>query len=407
MAVGKVEHSPLLPVTGVRLSACSASLYKKTRPDLAIIAIDANASVAAVFTRNAFCGAPVIVARDHLDNNHSPAYLLINAGNANAGTGKQGIADSRETCQCLANLGNVPVTRVLPFSTGVIGEPLPTDRICRILPQLHDSLAADNWDAVARAIMTTDTIKKGISRQLIMDGQKITITGIAKGSGMIKPDMATMLAFIATDAAIDKSVLQEVLNESVEESFNCISVDGDTSTNDACVLIATGKAGNTPLQNVSTAEAAAFRDVLHEVCLLLAQAIIRDGEGATKFITLKIRGGRDRQECHKVAEEIAHSPLIKTALFASDPNWGRILAAVGRAGVPDLDIETVQIYLDDICIVDGGERAPSYSEEAGREVLARSEINICVDLNRGNVSLQFWTCDLSYEYVRINAEYRT
>lgn len=406
MTVGKLEQQPLLPVAGISLSACSAGLYKKERPDLAIIAIDGDASVAAVFTLNAFCGAPVQVARDHLGG-HVPAYLLINAANANAGTGKQGIADAMKTCKCLADLGHVPETKILPFSTGVIGEPLPTEKICRALPELHESLAADNWDMVSQAILTTDTASKGISRQVTIGGKKITITGIAKGSGMIKPDMATMLAFIATDAAIDQSVLQELLKVSVEETFNCISVDGDTSTNDACVLIATGKAGNTPVHTVAMEEAAVFRNLLTEVCLYLAQAIIRDGEGATKFITLDIKGGRDTQECRRVAEEIAHSPLIKTALFASDPNWGRILAAVGRSGLPDLDIDTVQIYLGDVCVVTGGGRASSYTEEDGRKVLSESEIKVCVDLNRGKASLQFWTCDLSYDYVRINAEYRT
>lgn len=406
MVAGTIDQHPLLPVPGIRLSACSAGLYKKIRPDLAIMAIDGNPTVAAVFTRNAFCAAPVIIAREHLQQT-TPAWLLINAGNANAGMGKQGITDTLSTCQCLAGLARIPVSAVLPFSTGVIGEPLPVDKICQSLPQLYETLSVDNWDAVAKTIMTTDTVRKGISREVMIEGKSVTLTGIAKGSGMIKPDMATMLAFIATDAAIEKAALQELLNISVEQSFNCISVDGDTSTNDACILIATGKAGNNIIKDVSAPGAVAFRDALTDICRYLAQAIIRDGEGATKFITLEVNGGSDKQECRRVAETIAHSPLIKTALFASDPNWGRILAAIGRAGIRDLDIDNVQIYLNDVCIVDGGERARTYTEEAGREALSGSDINIRVELHCGDASLQFWTCDLSYDYVRINAEYRT
>lgn len=405
MAAGTIEQHSLLAVPGIRLSACSAGIYKRTRPDLAIIAIDA-AAVAAVFTRNAFCAAPVIIARDHLQQN-TPACLLINAGNANAGMGKQGISDALTTCRCLAELGSIPVNAVLPFSTGVIGEPLPTDKICRALPELYDTLSPDNWNAVGQTIMTTDTVRKGMSREVTIMGKKVTLTGIAKGSGMIKPDMATMLAFIATDAAIEKATLQELLNAAVEQSFNCISVDGDTSTNDACILIATGKAGNSPIHDSTAPDAVAFVEALTDICQYLAQAIIRDGEGATKFITLEVTGGTDREECRLVAETIAHSPLIKTALFASDPNWGRILAAVGRSGIRSLDMDNVHIYFNDICIVDRGKRARSYTEEAGREALSGSDITIRVELHRGEASLQFWTCDLTYDYVRINAEYRT
>ena len=406
MAVGLSDNPQLLPVFGVKLAACSAGIYKRQRPDLAIIACAVGSTTAAVFTRNAFCAAPVLVAREHLQKT-SPLYFLINAGNANAGTGSEGITDARSLCIRLSVLAGCAEDAVLPFSTGVIGEPLPIEKISNTLPQLLSSLSERNWLDVSRAIMTTDTIAKGISRKISIDDQVITITGIVKGSGMIRPDMATMLAFIATDAKVDKVILDRILRETVDQSFNCISVDGDTSTNDACVLIATGKSGIKNINSMRSASAKTFADAVRDVCIYLAQAIIRDGEGATRFVTLEIFGGRSKFECKKVAYAIAHSPLIKTALFASDPNWGRILAAIGRSGVDKLNIDTVSAYIGDLCLFENGGRSRSYSEMKGRAAFNRPEIRLRVDLGRGQAQYQYWTCDLSHDYVRINAEYRT
>jgi len=347
----------------------------------------------------------VLVAREHLE--HTPAeYLLVNTGNANAGTGVAGIHDAQQCCSDLAELAGCPAAAVVPFSTGVIGEPLPVERIRSGLPAAMRDLAEDGWDMAARGILTTDTRPKGASRQIEIDGQPVTVTGIAKGSGMIRPDMATMLAFIATDARMGADSLQSCLSAAVGKSFNRITVDGDTSTNDACVLVATGKAA---LPEVSTGDKAfrLLRAAVTDVCIELAQAIVRDGEGATRFVTVAVEGGVDADECLRVAYAIAHSPLVKTALFAGDPNWGRILAAVGRAGLADLRLEDVEIYLDDVCIVRDGGRAPDYTEVAGQRVMDQPEITIRVVLGRGNFNEQVWTCDLSYDYVRINAEYRS
>lgn len=398
------KQSPaLLSITGIRLGTACAGIKKPGRRDLVIVEIAADSTCAAVFTRNAFCAAPVTMARAHLAT-HPPRYLLINTGNANAGTGAQGLRDAQVCCETLAQLTGAEPAQILPFSTGVIGEPLPVTRLCAGLPEALANLDESGWDFAAQGIMTTDTRPKGASRQLTLQGRTITVTGIAKGSGMIRPDMATMLAYVATDAGLDSTRLQRCLHEAAEVSFNRITVDGDTSTNDACLLIATAHSG------VHVAEGDDFQALcaaVREVCVELAQAIVRDGEGATKFITIDVRGGRDEAECKLAAYAIAHSPLVKTAFFASDPNWGRILAAVGRAGIADLLIDRVVMHLDDVCIVRDGGRVPDYQEADGQRVMQRAEITIRIDLGRGTAQTVVWTCDLSHDYVRINAEYRT
>ena len=393
-----------LTVAGIRLGAACAGIKYPDRRDLVVIEAIAGTRVAAVFTRNAFRAAPVTVARVHLAA-ASPRYLLINTGNANAGTGRQGLADAEASCQTLAELTACTPLEVLPFSTGVIGEPLPLFRLVAGLPAALAALRADGWEDAAHGIMTTDTRPKWASRRLTVAGRDVTITGIAKGAGMIRPDMATMLAFIATDAAVDEALLRQVLTDAMTDSFNAITVDGDTSTNDSCVLLATGQSGATI--PATGEEYKNFSAAVREVCVDLAQAIIRDGEGATKFITVQVEGGRDIAECRQVAYAIAHSPLVKTAFFASDPNWGRVLAAVGRAGLADLDIDRVTLHLDEVCIVREGGRAPDYTEEQVQQVMARSEITIRVELGRGEATARIWTTDLSFDYVRINAEYRT
>ena len=404
MPVGLTAPAELLPVAGIRLGIASAGIKKPGRRDLVVMEIAAGATCAAVFTRNAFCAAPVIVAREHLDTD-TPRYLLINTGNANAGTGAPGLDNARRCCASLAQLTGGTAREVLPFSTGVIGEPLPVDKLEAALPAALTALRADAWVDAAYGIMTTDTLPKGASRQVVIDGATVTLTGIAKGAGMIRPDMATMLSFIATDAALPQALLQRALVQAVNASFNRITVDGDTSTNDSCVLVATAAAG----VRITTAgsEFDAFAAAFTELCIELAQAIVRDGEGATKFVTVEVAEGRDTQECLDVAYTIAHSPLVKTALFASDPNWGRILAAVGRAGVQNLLLEGVRVYLGDVCIVSAGGRDPSYTEAAGQAVMNRDEILIRVLLGRGVASERIWTTDFSYDYVKINAEYRT
>ncbi|MFN3786704.1 MAG: bifunctional glutamate N-acetyltransferase/amino-acid acetyltransferase ArgJ, partial [Thiothrix sp.] len=346
---------------------------------------------AAVFTRNAFCAAPVQICRQHLQH-ANPRYLLINAGNANAGTGEQGMQAARECCQQLARLGECLAEQVLPFSTGVIGVPLPVEKITAILPQALAGLSADGWLEAARTIMTTDTVAKAISRQVEVFGETITITGIAKGAGMIHPNMATMLAYVATDALLEKDVLQSLLNDIVEETFNCITVDGDTSTNDALVVMATGSSG----VSVSGEGLGAFRQALLDVCLYLAQAIIRDGEGATKFISIEVQGAATRAEARAVGNTVALSPLVKTALFASDPNWGRILAAVGRSPVDNLDVSRITIWLGDTLLLANGEPAATYREELGAAQAQRAEITIRIDLGRGEAAATTWTCDFSY-----------
>ena len=395
---------PPLNVAGIRIGVARAGIKYPDRRDLVVIEAVAGSQVAAVFTQNAFCAAPVTVAKRHLAV-VAPRYLVINTGNANAGTGAQGLTDAEATCRALAGLAGCRPEEVLPYSTGVIGEPLPVERLVVGLPAALAALQPDGWTEAAHGIMTTDTRPKWASRRFTLKGRDVTVTGIAKGAGMICPNMATMLAFVATDALVDPATLQHVLHEAVAESFNAITVDGDTSTNDALTLLATGQSGATvPTQGEDYAR---FAETVREVCIDLAQAIIRDGEGATKFITVQVNGGQDIAECRQVAYTIAHSPLVKTAFFAADPNWGRILAAVGRAGLTDLDLERVAIHLDDVCIVRAGCRAPDYTEAQGQAVMARPDITIRVELGRGAAAARIWTTDFSFDYVRINAEYRT
>jgi glutamate N-acetyltransferase/amino-acid N-acetyltransferase len=394
------------PVTGIRLGTAAAGVSYPDREDLLVIELPVGATCAAVFTRNAFCAAPVLVAREHLRRDN-PRYLLVNAGNANAGTGEQGIADAGACCEALARLVSCEIQQILPFSTGVIGEFLPVERLTGALPQATAELSENGWPKAARAIMTTDTRPKLESRRVSIDGEQVTVTGIAKGAGMIRPDMATLLVYVATDLALAPELLRECLMQAVEPSFNAITVDGDTSTNDACVLMASGTAA---LPIVSSAQSPAFSvlcNTVRQVCMDLARGVIRDGEGATKLVEVVVESAADREEGRSVAYAIAHSPLVKTALFASDPNWGRILAVVGRAGVPDLDINGVEIWMDDVCIVRDGVRALDYTEAAGQAVMDRAELAITVRLGRGTADTRVLTCDLSYDYVRINAEYRT
>jgi glutamate N-acetyltransferase/amino-acid N-acetyltransferase len=393
-------------VPGLRLAVGAAGIRYQGRDDLVVFEIGQGSACAAVFTRNAFCAAPVTLARHHLDS-APPRYLLINAGNANAGTGKRGLEDARASCAALAALVGGRPEEILPFSTGVIGEHLPVERIAAALPAILSRLDPAAWPTAARAIMTTDTVPKLVSRQFDLNGQTTTLTGIAKGAGMICPDMATMLAFIATDAAVAPALLQRCLQQAVASSFNAITIDGDTSTNDACVLIATGRLGNPLIETADTSDCAALQSALNAICLDLATAIVRDGEGATKLVTVQVDDAADAGEARRVADTIAHSPLVKTALFASDPNWGRILAAVGRAGLQDLDIERVRIHLGEVLIVADGGRAPGYTEDAGATVMAEPEILIRVALGRGDAHARVLTCDFSYDYVRINAEYRS
>jgi glutamate N-acetyltransferase/amino-acid N-acetyltransferase len=395
-----------VPVPGVRLSTTAAGIKRWERDDLTLIELAPGGTAAAVFTRNAFCAAPVTLARHHLIRT-APRYLLINAGNANAGTGAQGLRDALACCEALAGVTGCATEQVLPFSTGVIGEPLPVVRIIDALPRALAGLSEQGWADAARAIMTTDTVPKLVSRRFVADGHSATVTGIAKGAGMICPDMATLLAYLATDLAVSPEALQAILGRAVAPSFNAVTVDGDTSTNDACVLLASGAAPLAPVTKLDSRVGQALAQTVSEVCRDLASAIVRDGEGATKLVSIDVVGARDCEEARRVAYTIAHSPLVKTALFASDPNWGRILAAVGRSGIENLDIDRVTIHLDDLCIVRDGGRAPDYTERAGGQVLARKEFAIRVGLGRGEVAARVLTCDLSYDYVRINAEYRT
>lgn len=406
MAVGLSALPPLLSVPGVRLGTVCAGIKNTKRRDLVVIEIKEGSACVGVFTSNAFCAAPVLVAKRHLLQ-QPPRYLLINTGNANAGTGDKGLDDAVVCCQALAASTRVKTEQVIPFSTGVIGEPLPVDIIVNALPAACQALTEDGWNDAAHGIMTTDTMAKGLSRQIEVGSDVITVTGIAKGAGMIRPDMATMLAFVATDAKVSPPLLQRCLDSAVKASFNCITIDGDTSTNDACVLIATGHNTLPEIVNADDPVLSRLSQTITEVCMGLAQAIIRDGEGATKFITIEVNGGGDVEECRRVAYSIAHSPLVKTAFFASDPNWGRILAAVGHAGITNLEVERINIFLGDICIVANGGRAPHYREERGRKVMDGEEITVKVELGRGDSCARVWTCDLSYDYVRINAEYRT
>jgi glutamate N-acetyltransferase/amino-acid N-acetyltransferase len=400
----------LLPIKGVSLGITEAGIRKPGRKDLLVISLDSGANVAGVFTQNAFCAAPVAVAKEHLSNPDSRSSiraLVINTGNANAGTGKEGIALARATCAELARLLGCDSRQVLPFSTGVIMEPLPLDKIVWGLPAAVADLKPDNWFAASQAIMTTDIVPKAISKQVSLDGTTVTITGIAKGSGMIHPNMATMLSYIATDAALTQPLLEEILRHAADKSFNRITVDGDTSTNDALILIGTGHAGNPVIMDKASTGFIALQDAVTEVAAQLAQAIVRDGEGATKFITVQVEGGKTVDECSKAAYAIARSPLVKTAFFASDPNLGRILAAIGYAGIDGLDVDRLQLYLDDVLVAENGGRAAGYREEDGQRVMKQSEITVRVVFDRGSASTTIWTCDLSYEYVKINADYRS
>ncbi len=404
MAVSYNGLPDLKPVAGIRISVASAGIKKPGRNDVTLFEMAESSTVAATFTRNVFCAAPVVVARSHLSD-CKPRYLLINTGNANAGTGKTGYENAEKSCQYVSDLTGCDKSEVMPFSTGVIGEQLPVERIQAVIPELVSGLNEDGWSDAATAILTTDTVPKGSSTVVSLSGGDVTITGIAKGSGMIRPDMATMLSFIATDAVISDDVIAPILREAVGYSFNRITVDGDTSTNDSCVLMASGKSGVNI--NAIDADLEVFKEALTSLLIELAQKIVKDGEGATKFVTIVVNNGSTLAECEDVAYTIAHSPLVKTALFASDPNWGRILAAVGRSGVSDLELDALDIYLGDVCIVRAGEPASDYTEERGRAAMSPAEITIRVELGRGSYAATIWTCDFSYEYVKINAEYRT
>ncbi len=405
MAVGLDPPKNIKPVKGVKLASTSAGLYGSPREDLVLFEFAKNSQAACVFTQNSFCAAPVVIAKSHISE-IKPRFCLINAGNANAGMGEPGIHGARKCCSSLAEYADCDVKEVLPFSTGVIGQALATEKIISCLPDLLSSLNENNWSRAAEAIMTTDTIPKAISKQLTIDGEVITITGIAKGSGMIRPNMATMLAYVATDAKINSSTLEVLLKEAAGKSFNRITVDGDTSTNDACLLVATGES-NVELDDLNNEFGTLFKNTLNNVFNFLASAIIRDAEGASKFVTVLVEEGSSESECLQVAYCIAHSPLVKTALFASDPNWGRILAAVGRSGIDGLDVNLVDIFLNDVCIVAKGCVAKDYTELQGQKVMQQEEISIKVILSRGQNNASVWTSDLSYEYVKINAEYRT
>lgn len=404
MAVGQNEFPTMPPISGISLGTTNAGIKQTVRDDLLLIEMVDKATCAAVFTRNAFCAAPVVVAREHLTNN--PRWLLVNSGNANAGTGLQGYEDAKQTCRDVAAETDGKTNRVLPFSTGVIGQPLRVDKIRAALPAAYQALAETNWDKAARAIMTTDTFPKGVSKTVTISGETITINGISKGAGMIQPDMATMLAFMATDAKIAQPLLQACLTAAVEQSFNRITVDGDTSTNDACVLMASGLSTASEI-TAGNNNYLIFAEAVMSVCKQLAELIVRDGEGATKLMRIVVDQAQNDAEAVRVGKTIAHSPLVKTAFFASDPNWGRILAAVGRAGVENLVLEDVQIYLGDVCIVNNGGAASDYTEAAGQAVMNQEEITVTVKLGRGKALQEVLTCDFSYDYVKINAEYRT
>jgi glutamate N-acetyltransferase/amino-acid N-acetyltransferase len=403
MAVGLSSPEHIIPVEGVRLSSCRCGIKAGSdRDDLVMLELDDQANTAAVFTTNKFCAAPVTIARQHLQNDAKIKYLLINSGNANAGTGKQGLANALKNCQAVADHSGAQPQAVLPFSTGVIGQQLDADKINAAIPGLINGLKQDNWLAASIGIMTTDTVPKAISREIDIDGETITITGMCKGSGMIKPDMATLLAYVATDAVIARNELERILKQVVNVSFNCISVDGDTSTNDACVLVATGKSR---VEVDSTNDH--FIQALMDVFIVLAQSIIRDGEGATKFVEIQVEHAHSTSDARELAYTIAHSPLVKTALFASDANWGRILAAIGRADVKSLDISKVDLYLGQVCLIEQGLPHADYSEEKGQQEVSKEDIIIRVDMNAGEDSATVWTTDLSYDYVKINAEYRS
>jgi glutamate N-acetyltransferase/amino-acid N-acetyltransferase len=401
------DPASLFAVPGVRLGVTMAGIRKADRRDLSVIELVEGSSVAGVFTSNRFCAAPVQICRQHLAAGHAIRAILVNTGNANAGTGADGLARAQQSCEALAGLMGVRAEQILPFSTGVIMETLPVDRIIAGLPGAIAALRADAWGEAALGIMTTDTLPKAASRQIQIQGQTVTLTGISKGAGMIRPNMATMLGYVATDAHINPALMQALVTEAADASFNRITIDGDTSTNDSFVLIATHQAQHARIESLDSAEGQVLRAALIELSQQLAQAIVRDGEGATKFITIIVEGGRDAAECKQAAYCVAHSPLVKTAFFASDPNLGRILAAVGYAGITDLDQTLIDMHLDEVLVVQAGGRHPAYREEDGSRVMKQSEITVRVSLNRGAASATVWTCDLSHDYVSINADYRS
>ncbi|MDR2852783.1 MAG: bifunctional glutamate N-acetyltransferase/amino-acid acetyltransferase ArgJ [Burkholderiaceae bacterium] len=401
------DPAQLHPVAGVRVGVAEAGIRKQGRKDLTVLLLDEGASVGGVFTQNRFCAAPVQLCREHLAQGGGIRALVINTGNANAGTGEEGLRAARQTCEALAGLLKVAPAQVLPFSTGVIMEPLPADRLVAGLPAAVADAQPAHWARAAEGIMTTDTVPKAFSAKATVGGAEITVTGICKGAGMIRPNMATMLGFLATDARIAPALMQPLARELAEGSFNRITIDGDTSTNDSFIVIASNRAVNAPITSLDSADGQALRRALADVARQLAQSIVRDGEGATKFITVRIEGGRDGAECLKAAYAIAHSPLVKTAFFASDPNLGRILAAVGYAGIADLDQTRIELYLDDVHVVTQGGRNPAYREEDGQRVMKQSELTVRVNLGRGAASETVWTCDLSHDYVSINADYRS
>jgi len=400
----------LKPVPGVHLGVAEAGIRKVGRRDLTLIELDEGSRVAGVFTRNRFCAAPVVVCRDHLREQHVRA-LVINTGVANAGTGDQGLVHANMTCEAVARLLEIAPRQVLPFSTGVILEPLPVDRLVGGLPAARSAMRVDGWLEAAEAIMTTDTVAKAASRTLEIAGVTVTLTGMSKGAGMIRPNMATMLGFVATDAKIAQPVLDRLVVEAADLSFNSITIDGDTSTNDSFILIATGQADHPEILDVESEAYRLLREAVIGISVELAQAIVRDGEGATKFMTIVVEGGNDRDECRKVAYAVGHSPLVKTAFFASDPNLGRILAAIGYAGIDDLDVTRLSVRLENddesVLVAEKGGRATSYSEEDGQRIMAGAEITVRIDLARGNSTATVWTCDFSYDYVKINADYRS
>ena len=397
----------LHPIAGVRIGVAESGVRKANRKDLTVFLLDEGASVAGVFTQNRFCAAPVQISRDHLASGQPIRAMLINTGNANAGTGADGLARARATCVALARQLSVAPEQILPFSTGVIMEPLPNDRIEAGLPAAIADAQPGHWARAAEGIMTTDTLPKAFSAQVKVGGATVSITGISKGAGMIRPNMATMLGFMATDACVAPAVMQQLARELADGSFNRVTIDGDTSTNDSFVVVATNKAAHAPITSLASAEGQALKAAMLAVSQKLAQAIVRDGEGATKFITVQVEGGKTGEECRKVAYAIAHSPLVKTAFYASDPNLGRILAAVGYAGIDDLDQTGIDLYLDDVHVAIQGGRNPAYREEDGQRVMKQSEITVRVLLGRGEASDTVWTCDFSHEYVTINADYRS
>ena len=402
-----LDPAQLHPVAGVRWGVTEAGVRKAKRKDLSVLLLDEGASVAGVFTRNRFCAAPVQVCREHLQAGQAIRAMVINTGNANAGTGAAGLAHARQTCEAMAGLLKCQTAQILPFSTGVIMEPLPVERIVAGLPAAMADASASHWAKAAEGIMTTDTVPKAASVQVQIGGRTVNITGISKGAGMIRPNMATMLGFLATDAAMAPELLPGLARELADGSFNRITIDGDTSTNDSFVVVATHKAGHAPITSWNTPEAQTLKAAIMQVARQLAHAIVRDGEGATKFLTLQVDGGRTPEECRQVAYAIAHSPLVKTAMYASDPNLGRILAAVGYAGIEDLDQGLIELHLDDVHVATRGGRHPAYREEDGQRVMKQSEITVRVGLGRGHASDTVWTCDLSHDYVSINADYRS